>query len=72
MIFWLLRMVFKNIGDGMRTAATQPPQGAAVGHQLIKDPVCGTFVSPDAAVTLEVKGQVLHFCSAECRDKYRG
>jgi YHS domain-containing protein len=45
---------------------------AQQGGKLEKDPVCGTFVSPSASVTKEVGGQLIHFCSKSCRDKYRG
>jgi YHS domain-containing protein len=41
-----------------------------VGGELKKDPVCGTYVSTSASVTRTVDGQLLHFCSKECRDKY--
>jgi YHS domain-containing protein len=35
-----------------------------------RDPVCGTFVVPERAVVLTTGNGRLHFCSAECRDKY--
>jgi YHS domain-containing protein len=38
---------------------------------LKRDPVCGTYVSTAVSVKRTVKGQELHFCSNECRDKYR-
>jgi YHS domain-containing protein len=41
------------------------------GGELKKDPVCGTYVSLGAAVTKRVGGEMLHFCSVACRDKYR-
>ena len=41
------------------------------GGELKKDPVCGTYVSTGASVTRKVDGQLVHFCSTECRDKYR-
>jgi YHS domain-containing protein len=37
---------------------------------LQQDPVCGTYVAIDTSLKRVVKGQVLHFCSPECRDKY--
>lgn len=37
---------------------------------LQKDPVCGTFVAPSAAVSKEIGGQTLYFCSPACRDKF--
>jgi YHS domain-containing protein len=39
---------------------------------LKKDPVCGTFIAPSAAVQKTVGGQTYYFCSPECRDKFRG
>ena len=41
------------------------------GGELKKDPVCGTYVSPDASVTKRIDGQMIYFCSTACRDKYR-
>ena len=41
------------------------------GVQMVRDPVCGTFVVPDRAVTLTVGRQRLYFCSDSCCDKYR-
>lgn len=38
---------------------------------LQQDPVCGTYVAIDTSLKKVVQGQVLHFCSAECRDKYQ-
>ena len=63
---WLARILMP---DGM----PQQPAGAspgAVSRQLERDPHCGTFVSPQVAVTAECDGKILHFCSAACRDAY--
>jgi len=38
---------------------------------LVRDPVCGTFVATEISYPLELDGESLHFCSAECRDRYR-
>ncbi len=38
--------------------------------ELKRDPVCGTYVSAAASVKKTVRGEVIHFCSAACRDKY--
>ncbi len=37
---------------------------------LVKDPVCGTFVSKDSDIRIKEGDQVRCFCSYECRDKY--
>jgi YHS domain-containing protein len=38
---------------------------------MVRDPVCGTFVLPDRAVTLMEGRRALYFCSDACRDTYR-
>lgn len=42
----------------------------AVSQKLVRDPVCGMHVAEGLAVPLKQGAEVLHFCSAECRDKY--
>lgn len=39
--------------------------------QMARDPVCGTFVVPDHALMLTVRGEHVFFCSLACRDKFR-
>jgi YHS domain-containing protein len=39
--------------------------------QMVRDPVCGTFVVPDSSLSLSVGRQQVHFCSVACRDAYR-
>jgi uncharacterized protein len=41
------------------------------GVQMVRDPVCGTFLIPDRAVTLVDGRTQVFFCSDACRDKYR-
>jgi YHS domain-containing protein len=53
-----------------RQAGSQSaPESATM---LQQDPVCGTYVAIDASLKRVVNGKVLHFCSDECRDRYRG
>ena len=55
-----------------RPTAGRPAGGPAATTMLRQDPVCGTYVAIDSSLKTLVNGQVVHFCSAECRDKYRG
>ena len=50
-----------------REAGGAPPQGV----QMVKDPVCGTYVVPDSALSIRTGRETMYFCSAACRDKYR-
>ncbi|MBI3406276.1 MAG: YHS domain-containing protein [Acidobacteria bacterium] len=38
---------------------------------LQRDPVCGTYVSPEISERLIVAGTAHHFCSTACREKFR-
>jgi len=78
LLFMLLRSFLRGLFSQKREV-TRPPAGAPsnpapphvmAGGELKKDPVCGTYVSMGASVTRSVNGQLLHFCSKECRDKY--
>jgi YHS domain-containing protein len=54
-----------------RPATVRGPAGTSgTATMLQQDPVCGTYVAVDTSLKRVVKGQVLHFCSPECRDKY--
>ena len=47
---------------------TQAPQRRV---QMARDPVCGTFVLPEGAISLVDGRTRLFFCSDACRDTYR-
>ena len=58
-----------NPSAGRRTDGATVPQR---GVQMVRDPICGTFVVPERAVALSAAGgRRLYFCSTDCRDKYR-
>ena len=40
------------------------------GVQMVRDPVCGTFLPPASALTVTERGKVHYFCSETCRDKH--
>ncbi len=70
-----LARTFWRIVDGLIEGITgRPRTGTGVpqrGVQMVRDPVCGTFVLPERALSLTDGRSQLFFCSAACRDKYR-
>ena len=44
---------------------------AAIRGETARDPVCGMFVSTELSQKSKQGNQTLHFCSAECRDRYQ-
>ncbi len=69
----LIARAFWRIVDGILEGASGRRSGSVPsrGVQMVRDPVCGTFVLPERAVTVTEGGRQVFFCSSECRDKYR-
>jgi YHS domain-containing protein len=75
-LFLLVRSSLRGWLGGMRRPpAPQPPppqQPATSSTELKKDPVCGTYVSAASGFTRTANGQLICFCSKECRDRWQG
>ncbi len=66
-VAWMLRG-FVNSPTRRETAPDQQPTVGS--RRLVRDPVCGVHVAEERAIPLRAGGEVLHFCSAACRDQY--
>lgn len=53
------------ISGGVRRTTATSGQPRAV--KLVRDPVCGTYVSPDSAIS----DGTHYFCSEKCRNEFR-
>ena len=78
-ILWLLRLLWRSLfGTATRnrtSAPSQSPDGnnptpRMIQGEMQRDPQCGTFVSTELSIKSRFRGQQLHFCSPECRDKF--
>jgi YHS domain-containing protein len=65
-VFW---RIIDNIIAGARPAGSGPV--AQRGVPMVRDPVCGTFIVPERAISLTEGRQLVYFCSDACRDTYR-
>jgi YHS domain-containing protein len=70
-VAWMLRR-FVNTLTGSQSAPGTQQQSALSSRRLVRDPVCGVHIAEDRAIPLQVGGNVVHFCSAKCRDQYAG
>jgi YHS domain-containing protein len=66
----VIRAVWRVVGSmvaisagSRRTTTSRDPRPM----KLVRDPVCGTYVSPDAALSDGTN----YFCSEKCRDEFR-
>jgi YHS domain-containing protein len=65
----ILRGLQGQDGSGQGRRGAQVPQN---GVQMVRDPVCGTFIVRSRALSLPgAGGTTVYFCSGKCRDSYR-
>jgi YHS domain-containing protein len=72
-LFVVIARTFWRVIDGI-IEGLSGPGGARTPERrahMVRDPVCGTFVLPDQALSVSDGSRRVYFCSANCRDKYR-
>jgi YHS domain-containing protein len=69
LVVWMLRGFVKTL-TGQPSVPQAPQPSALSSRRLVRDPVCGVHVTEDRAVPLVIGGEIVHFCSAKCRDEY--
>jgi YHS domain-containing protein len=60
--------------SGFLEAGSSGPSSASGPRnagELKRDPVCGTYISTETSIKRNIGGQVVHFCSPACSEKYR-
>ena len=67
-VFW---RIVASCMEGLTGREARRSAPAQRRMHMVRDPVCGTFVLPERAVTLADGHARLFFCSDACRDKYR-
>jgi YHS domain-containing protein len=73
LIIIVARAFWRLIDGVIEGVSGRPRSTVGPNHsvQMVRDPVCGTFVVPDRALTVDDGSTRLFFCSQQCRDKYR-
>ena len=64
-------MVGMSGGDERRRSQSAPDGPPARGVQMARDPICGTYVVPERALSIRDAHGLVYFCSDACRDRYR-
>jgi YHS domain-containing protein len=72
LLVWIAYFVAKSIWKSLSTPPSQGDEahGPASDAELIRDPQCGAYFMKTKGVKGIVEGQVIHFCSEQCYDKY--
>jgi YHS domain-containing protein len=66
-VLMLVRGVMQGVNG--QTGARAPHARASV--QLMRDPVCGVYVSPTKAITEQSGVGIAYFCSERCRQEWK-
>jgi len=56
--------------ESLRGGADAVGEPQTATRQLVRDPICGMHLAETLAIPFRDRGELMHFCSAECRDKY--
>ena len=67
---YLLFKLFQGDRRKKTTNAQKSQQKMAATGELVKDPVCGAYVSKDSDIRVKEGSDVHRFCSYDCRDAY--
>ena len=72
LVAWMLRGATERAESASQREPEISRGQAAVGasRRLVRDPVCGAHVAEVLAIPLREGGQLVHFCSVQCRDQY--
>ena len=72
-VLLLLARAFWRLIDGIMEAAGGTPKRrpASRAVKLVRDPVCGTYVTPRDSLSLASRGATHYFCSDQCREQFR-
>jgi len=57
----------ENTASGRRSAGAGGP--AKIAGELVKDPVCATYIPRESAIAVRVGAETRYYCSVTCRDK---
>lgn len=73
-VSWIVALLRRLMQRMEREAAKSEPHidvsTDTQGRKLVRDPVCGIHVAEALAIPLRQEGELLHFCSAACREKF--
>ncbi|HEX2454774.1 MAG TPA: hypothetical protein VHI99_13810 [Vicinamibacterales bacterium] len=71
LFFVVIRAVWMLVRGVLEGAGYQPVNPAPPGVKLVRDPVCGVYVTPTRALTAGSGREIVYFCSEKCRQAWQ-
>ena len=72
LVGWMVRggVQSPESADQREAEISRRPGTVGTSRRLVRDPICGAHVAEVMAIPLRQNGELIHFCSTQCRDKY--
>ena len=73
LVAWMVRGATQQYSDPVSPhdpEISRRQDEVGTSRRLVRDPVCGAHVAEVLAIPLREGGQLVHFCSTQCRDQY--
>ena len=73
-LMFVLAWAFWRFVDGIIEAfggTTKQRSQRAAAMKMVRDPVCGTFVTPNESFVFRSSGETHYFCSVDCRERFK-
>ena len=67
---WVFALVRRWVARSRPPSSPPPSRGPLQGKPLHRDPMCGAHVAGEISHTVRHEGEVVHFCSPECRQRF--
>lgn len=69
-VFLIVRATVASFVAGLRGIGAGRRPGAGTRDELVKDPVCETYIPRSRAVSRQTQGGARYFCSGACADRF--
>ncbi|MGC8602412.1 MAG: YHS domain-containing protein [Desulfomonilaceae bacterium] len=70
LVYRTLRWAFIALGVAPDRNSLGPDPDSPTVNQMVKDPVCGTYVLARDAKHVRIKGKTYYFCSDDCLNRF--
>jgi len=70
LVYLIVRASVNAFLSGLRGQSRQVPTRRSASDELVKDPVCETYIPRRKAITRGSGSETRYFCSAACADRY--
>ena len=70
LVFLVIRTAVHSFLAGLRGGSSGARTRPAIRDELVKDPVCGTYIPRRKAIARGAGAATRYFCSAACADRF--